>query len=321
MTAITSPGDYGPLLRLLSHSADVRRQLTQASGQAATGRIAETYAGLGAGARVSLDLRPQLAHQQVWQGNIAGVSGRLEVTQDALKSIGQIASDLYARTNTLNGLNPSDTQNVAVLARQGLERVAQLLNTKVGDVYVFAGQDTATPPVPDTSPAVLTAALLASDTATSPFSATLGALPPTIEVGEGERVAVGLIANRNTLAVSPAPTTGSYIRDIMRGLATLTTITSGPGLAATAADTRTRLSGALITLGMEAGGLGNVQAGLAARQVQSEATVLALRTQVSGAEDVDLAAALTRVSALQTQLQASYQILAGVRDLTLSRYL
>ena len=321
MTAITSPGDYGPLLQLLSHSADVRRQLTQANGQAATGRIAETYAGLGVGARVSLDLRPQIAHQQAWQANIAGASGRLGVTQDALKSIGQIASDLYARTNTLNGLNSSDTESVATLARQGLERVAQLLNTKVGNVYVFGGQDTATPPVPDTSLAVLTTALLASDTAAPPFSATLGVAPPTIEVGEGERVAVGLIANRNTLAVSPVPTTGSYIRDIMRGLATLTTVTPGPGLAATAADTRTRLSGALGTLGLEAGGLGNVQAGLTARQAQSEATVLALRTQVSGAEDVDLAAALTRVSALQTQLQASYQILAGVRDLTLSRYL
>lgn len=256
MTAISAPGDYGSLLKLLGHSADVRRQLTQASGQVATGRIAETYAKLGAGARVSLDLRPQVAHQEAWQANIASVSSRLGVTQDALKSIGQIASDLYARTNALNGLNASDTESVAALARQGLERVAQLLNTKVGDVYVFAGQDTGTPPVPDTSPAALAAALLASDTAAAPFSGTLGASPPTIEVGEGERVAVGLIANRNTLAVSPAPTTGSYMRDIMRGLATLTTVTTGPGLAATAADTRTRLSGALSNVGPGGGRAG-----------------------------------------------------------------
>ena len=315
------PGDYGQLVQLLGHSADIRRQLTQANGQAATGRIAETYAGLGAGARTSLDLRPQIANQEAWQGNIASASGRLGVAQDALKSIGQIASDLQARTNALNGLNPSEAESVAALARQGLERVAQLLNTRVGDVYVFAGQDTGTPPMPDTSLAALTAALLGSDTAAAPFSATLGTAAPTIEVGEGERVAVGLIANRNTLAVSPPPTTGSYMRDILRGLATLTTVANGPGLAATAADTRIRLGSALGTLGLEAGALGNVQAGLAARQAQSAATVLALKTQVSGAEDVDLAAALTRVSALQTQLQASYQIIAGGRNLTLARYL
>lgn len=315
------PGDYGRLAQLLSHSTDIRQQLTQANVQVATGRIAETYAGLGAGARVSVDLRPQIANQEAWQANVAQAAGRLGVAQDALKSIGQIASDMRARTNTLNGLNPREAENVAALARQGLERVAQLLNTKVGDIYVFAGQDSETPPIPDTSPAALTAALLASDTAAPPFSATLGGEPPTIEVGEGERVAVGLIANRNTLATSPPPTTGSYMRDILRGLATLTTITDGPGLAAAAADTRTRLESALSTLGVEAGSLGNVQAGLSTRQAQSAATVLALRTQVSGAEDVDLAAALTRVSALQTQLQASYQIIAGGRELTLSRYL
>ncbi len=321
MTSITAPSDYGQLVRLLGHSSDVRRQLTQANQQAATGRIAETYAGLGAGARVSLDLRPQIAHQETWQANIDAASGRLEATQNALKGISSIASDLYARTNTLNGLSSSDAASVAALARQGLERVAQLLNSKVGDVYIFAGQDTGTPPIPDTSPDLLAAALLASDTATAPFSSTLSATPPTVNVGNGERVSVGLVANRNTLAVSPAPTTGSYLRDIMRGLATLTTVTNGPALAATAADTRTRLSGAISTIAVEAGALGDVQAGLATRKAQSLATITTLASQVSDAENVDLAAALTRVTSLQTQLQASYQIIAGMRDLTLSRYL
>lgn len=321
MGAVGAPADTGGLLRLLAHSAAVRGQLTIANEQVATGRIAETHAGLGAGARVSLDLRPQVAHEEAWQANISGASGRLAVTQDALKSIGAIASDLFARTNVLNGLNEGDAENVAMLAKQGLERVAQLLNTRVGDTYVFAGQDTGNPPIPDTSPSVLAAALLASDTDPAPFSTTLGTAVPTIEVGEGERVAVGLLANRNTLAPGVAPTTGSFMRDILRGLATLSTLSNGPGLQAAAADTRARLSSAISTLGMEAGSLGNIQAGLATRQSQSAAVVLALRAQVSDAEDVDLASALTRVSALQTQLQASYQVIAGARDLTLARYL
>ena len=311
MAAMGALGDAGGLVRLLANGATVRGQLAVANGQAATGRIAETYAGLGAGGRVSLDLRPQVAHEEGWQANISAATGRLAVTQDALKSIGAIASDLYARTNTLNGLNEQDVTNVATLARQGLERVAQLLNTKVGNVYVFAGQDTDTPPVPDTSPGVLATALLASDTDPAPFDPTLGTAVPSIEVGEGERVPVGVLANRNTLAVSAPPSTGSYMRDILRELAVLSTLSSGPGLQATAADARTRLGRALSTLGMESGSLGNIQAGLATRQAQSAATVLALRTQVSGAEDVDLAAALTKVSGLQTQLQASYQVIAG----------
>lgn len=320
MPGMGAVGDAGGLARLLAQSAAVRGQLNAANQQAATGRIAETYAGLGVGARVSLDLWPQVAHEEAWQANIAAATGRLAVTQDALKSIRAIASDLYARTNLLNGLNESDAGSVAALARQGLERVAQLLNTRVGDVYVFAGQDTGTPPVPDTSPAALTAALLANDTGPAPFADTLGADVPTIEVGEGQRVPVGLLANRNTLVASAPPTTGSYMRDILRGLATLSGVSNGPALQA-AADTRTRLGSAISALGQEAGSLGNIQAGLATRQSQSAATVLALRAQVSNAEDVDLAATLTKVSALQTQLQASYQVIAGARNLTLAQYL
>lgn len=320
MAAIPPPSDYGQMVRLLSQSAGVRRQLTQANQQVASGRIAETYAGLGTGARVSLNLRPQIAHETAWQANIDRASGRLEATQTALKGISEIASDLYARTNTLNGLNPSEADSVAALARQGLERVAQLLNTKVGDVYVFAGQDTGTPPVPDTSVAALAGPLLADDPV-APFSATIGTTPPQIEVGEGERVTAGLLANRNTLTTSAAPTTGSYMRDIMRGLAALTTVANGPALQSVAADTRTRLSGAVSAIVLEAGALGGVQAGLATRKTQSQATATALEAQVSDAENVDLAETLTRVTGLQTQLQASYQIIAGVRDLTLSRYL
>lgn len=321
MPGMGAAGDVGGLARLLAQSAAVRGQLTAANQQVATGRIAETYGGLGVGARVSLDLRPQVAHEEAWQANIATASGRLAVTQDALKSIGAIASDLYARTNQLNGLEQFDASNVAALAKQGLERVAQLLNTKVGDVYVFAGQDTGTPPVPDTLPAALTAALFGNNAGPAPFAATLGADVPTIEVGEGQRVQVGLLANRNTLVTSAPPTTGSYMRDILRGLATLSGVSNGPALQATAADARSRLGSAISALGQEAGSLGNIQAALATRQSQSAATVLALRAQVSNAEDVDLATTLTKVSALQTQLQASYQVIAGARNLTLAQYL
>ena len=200
-------------------------------------------------------------------------------------------------------------------------QVAQLLNSRVGDTYVFAGQDTATPPVPDTTATTLITSLLASDTATPPFAATIGTAVPTVEVGEGQRVPVGVLANRNTLAVSAAPTTGSYMRDIMRALATLATTTDGPGLQAVAADTHTRLQSAIGAGAAEAGALGVVQAGLASRKMQLTETQTALTAQVSDAEDVDLAATLTRVSQLQTQLQASYQLTAGLKSMSLAQYL
>jgi len=318
---INPPSESALLARLSDNSAAVRRQLDTATTQAATGRVAETYAGLGSGAKLSLDLRPQVTHAAAWQANIDGATGRLGVAQSALSSISTIAANFYAKAGTLNGLVPSEADSIAASARVALEQVGQLLNSKYGGVYVFAGQDTANPPLPSTSAAVVGAAVLASDTATAPFSASLGTAPPAIEVGEGQRVQVGLLANRNTLTASAAPTTGSYARDILRALATLTTATAGPGLQALAADTRARLGSAVGAIAIESGALGDVQSSLAARRTQLGETVTALNGQISNVEDVDYAAIATRVSLLQTQLQTSYRLIAGVKSLSLAQYI
>jgi flagellar hook-associated protein 3 FlgL len=318
---INLPSEGALLARLADNGATIRRQLDTATTQASTGRIAESYAGLGFGAKTSLDLRPQVTHAAAWQANIDGATGRLGVAQSALSSISAIAADFFAKAGTLNGLVPSEADSIAAAAHVALQQVSQLLNSKAGDTYVFAGQDTGNPPIPDTSVSAVSRAVLASDTAAAPFSASLGAVAPTVEVGEGQRVQVGLLANSNTLVASAAPTTGSYMRDILRALATLTTATVGPGLQALAADTRARLGSAVGAIAVESGALGDVQSSMAARRTQLGETVTALNAQVSGAEDVDLAATLTRVSLLQSQLQVSYRLIAGVKDLSLAQYL
>lgn len=320
MIGATAP-EPGLLARLTQAGSLVRQRLDAALEQQSSGHVADSYGGLGTLARTSLDLRPALRHHQVWQANIDQAAGRLDATQAALTRIGGIAAEFYARTNDVNHTGTSEVASLAAAAKQALEQVAQALNTRVGNAYVFAGQDTDTPPVPDTDPAVVGAALLASDTATAPFSANIGAALPTVEVGEGQRVATGVLANRNTLAVSAAPTTGSYMRDVMRALATLATLVDGPGVEAVAADTRTRLYGAIGAMSNETGALGDLQRGLETRKVALAATETALTKQVSDIEDVDMAATLVRVASLQTQLQASYQVIAGARDLSLARFL
>ena len=319
--SISSSGSASLLSLLADNSAVVRRQLDTATTQASTGRIAETYAGLGVGAKASLDLRPQVTHAEAWQANIDSATGRLGVAQLALSSIGKIASDFLTKAAALNGLGPTQGSSIAAAAKIALEQVGQLLNSKAGDVYVFAGQDTANPPLPDTSAATVGAAVLASDTATAPFSATLGTAVPTVEVGEGQRVQVGVLANRNTLTPSAAPTTGSYMRDILKGLATLANATDGPTLQATGASAHALLGSAASAIAVESGALGDVQSSLTARSTQLGDTVTALKTQVGNAEDVDMVALSTKISLLQTKLQTSYQLIAGAKSLNLAQYL
>ena len=320
MLSATS-SEYALLARLSDDGGAIRRQLADAQEQVATGRVSDTYAGLGASARTTLSLRPEVAHHAAWQANIDTATVRLDVTQTALKGITQIASNFYAKTAALNHVGASEADSIAASAKLALTQVAQLLNSKVGDIYVFAGQDSANAPVPDTSAAALSMDLLASDTATAPFSATLGTSVPEVEIGDGQRVSTGLLANRNTLATSSAPTTGSYMRDVMRALASLTGVTDNPGLEATAADARARLGSAINAMTTETGALGETQASLTARKTTLSEMSLALTKQISSVEDVDMASALTRVSALQTQLQASYQMIAAARSLSLAKFL
>lgn len=341
-------GDAGLLSRLLRENTVTRRQTETLAIQASTERVSETYGGLGAAAHTSLSLRPQVAASERWQANIDAAQGRIGATQSAMTSIGAIAADFYARTNSLGGLDAATAvEYVASSARDALKQVAGLLNTRVGDAYVFAGQDTANPPVPDSNgilasgffvntqaavaglasngAAATAASTLAIAGAGSPFSATLGGVP-TIEVGEGERVGVGLLADRNTLATSAgAPTTGSYMRDVMRALATLGSLSSGqassPEFAGLVADTRNGLRGAISAMSSEAGSLGDVQRSLATRRTGLGDHALALRGQLSSIENVDLAETLTQLTQRRTQLEASYQIISGLKDLSLTNYL
>lgn len=312
--------DYSFMARLLSNSNSVRDQLENAQAQVASGLVSDSYSGLGTQARTSLSLAPAIAHQTVYSQNIDLAQGRLDLTQTSLTSISSIAAKFYAAVNTYN---PSDTTSVQTLAsdaRSALQQIGDLLNTKSGDIYVFAGQDTGNPPVPNTDPAVMGSALLSS-TSGPPFSSTIGTAAPTIQVGPGQSVQVGLLANANTLATSTASATGSFMRDTMTALAKLAGLGTSATPAADVASARTTLSGSISAMATEAGSLGNVQSGLTTRQAQLASLTTSLKRQLSSAQDVDAAEAISRASLLKTQLEASYRIIADSRSMSLAKYL
>ena len=320
------------------------------TAQVASGHVADSYGGLGAAAQTALNLQPQITRLRTLQANIDAATGRLDITQTAMTQLAGIASKFYAQTSTLDGLSASNVDSVSAAARDALREVAGLLDTKDGTAYVFGGTDSATAPVPNpdailssgfntqvgaavvglsangaAATAAATLAIASSDTAgTTPFAGPPG-VAPTVETGDGLHTQTGLLANKNTLATSfGASTTGSYARDLLRSLATLGSLTraqvNDPGFAGLVADTRTSLSGVVDAAGAEAGALGNQQARLATVRTQLGDTATALKTQISGVQDVDLAKTLSDLSVAQTQLQASYQLIAGMKSLSLTNY-
>ena len=357
MSGTIGQTEYGLLNQLLANSATVRQRLNGLTQQASNGLIANTYAGLGAGASISLNLRPQIAALQTQQSNIDATTARLGVTQTTMTQLQSIASTFLASLNNLNGLNPGELSNIAANARSALSQTANLLDARDGNGYVFAGQDTQNPPIPNpdtigsssfatqiaaavadlsTNGAAATAAatlgVAGSDVAgTTPFSNYLSQpagniQAPALQVGGGQIQQVGLLANANSAVASTgSSTTGSYMRDLMRALATIGSLTESqvndPNFSTLIQDTRTSLTGAVSAMAADTGVLGNTQANLTTMQTGLSQTATTLTAQVGSAENVDMAATLSALTQTQTQLQASYQLIASLGALSLAKYL
>jgi flagellar hook-associated protein 3 FlgL len=369
ITGAVSPSDCGMMSSLVANATSVKQKLDQLTNQVSTGLVGNTYAGLGSGASVSLNLRPQIASMQTWQNNVDASTGRMSVAQTALTQIQSIAANFYAQLNNMEGVDSSEIDSVAANARDALGQVTEALDAQYGSTYVFAGQDTSNPPVPD-SDNILTSgyytqisaavAGLATNGAAatanatyavatsnavgdSPFStflsqpyATVQASLPMVQVGQNQTETVGLPASANgmipdcplgtpTIDGGPPVSTGSYMRDVLRAMATIGSLSSSqvstPGFTDLVQDTRISLSGAITAMAQDAGAMGNVQSSLTATQTQLSDTQTALTGQVSSAEDVDLAATMSQLSLVQTQMQASYQLIATMNGLSLAKFL
>jgi flagellar hook-associated protein 3 FlgL len=348
---------YGILGTLIANSTAVHQQLDTLTEQVSTGLVSQTYAGLGGGAGVSLDLNPQLNALTTAQTNINEATGSMQVTQAAMTQIQQIAATFVSDMPNLNGVNSQEVDSIAANAQQALTQVVNLLDTQDGDNYVFGGQDSSNPPVPSPNDilssgfytqinaavsglsangaAATTSATLSiagsNATGTSPFSAYMSQPTPAISApivgtGEGGTVQIGLLASANSVAVSTGTsTTGSYMRDLMRALATIGSMSSSqasdPGFGALVQDTTSSLNGVVSAMATDVGVLGNTQSNLTSIQTQLSDTSTALSGQLSDVQDVNMAATLSTLTATQTQLQASYRLITAETSLSLVNFL
>jgi flagellin-like hook-associated protein FlgL len=349
----------GPIGRLDAGAAALRARLDVLTRQVSDGRQGPGYGDIAPEARRAIDLRADIARREAWQGTVSRALARTEVTQKALGRLSDIATQFYAEAIRIDGTSAARISAVAAQARAAMEEVATLLNERHAGEYIFAGTDSANPPVPDPrgiatggmasaiaaavaslgggnagAVAAATIAAAQSDAAgTTPFSAFLSdpaaglaEARRAVPAAEGERVAYGIFANRNAAASSEGETTGAWARDILRGLATLAA--TDPSQAALGTDftdlmatVRDGMRSALDALGEERGALGATEQRLEATARRHREVSVALVGQLARIEEVDMAETISRLQGTQIQLQASYQAISLVSGLTLTRFL
>jgi len=130
---------------------DMRAGMNDLPRQLATGKKADTYAGIGPSRGLTVSMRNQLSGIAGFTNTIDLVKLRVNVASTALTEIDNLArtakqSVMQSQFELSGGGQVMDQ----TLARSMLDQMLGILNTPAGDRYVFSGKATDQPPVAKT---------------------------------------------------------------------------------------------------------------------------------------------------------------------------
>ena len=137
-------GGVGARSLLLSKSlVAMRTQLGDLQRQLATGKKADTYAGIGLDRGLTVGLRSHLSAMKSYGDTITNVNVRLDIGQSILSRIADLGREIKAGTAPSSISSPQVMQQLAV---SSLGEIVGLLNTQSGDRYLFSGLAADQPP-------------------------------------------------------------------------------------------------------------------------------------------------------------------------------
>lgn len=135
---MSSIGGIGARSLLMVQSlVDMRTQLGDLQRQMATGKRSDTYAGLGLDRGLTVGLRSQLAAIGSYNDTIGNVGVRVDIADAALTRIAELGREMKAVSGQINSSIQRTTAKET--AKNAVDEIIGLLNTQVGDRYIFSG--------------------------------------------------------------------------------------------------------------------------------------------------------------------------------------
>jgi flagellar hook-associated protein 3 FlgL len=145
--SITGPGSI--TAASVTAQNNMMTQLNTLGQQLASGQAAQTYSDLQSQAGVALALNAQLSAIAGYSNTAATVGTTLTVAQSVLTQLGSAGSAVQQAINQQDAFsvdsNGQTTTQAAAAAQ--LDNILSLLNTQVGDNYIFSGSGTNLPSV------------------------------------------------------------------------------------------------------------------------------------------------------------------------------
>jgi flagellar hook-associated protein 3 FlgL len=279
--------------------------------QISTGLVSQSYAGLAPQAAQLISLAAQQSQQQSYINTINSVNTTLGTTSLATSTMAtlvqQFAQQLSTNAYTTTGAT-IQSQAQALLANIG-----DYLNTQDGEGYVFGGSNTTTPPYNGASlpnPGDLTTSVSGA--------------PPAGYYQGNDDVAQAQVDSDLNVQYGITGDNPAFEQTVR----VLNFLANSPPFDQNSATDQANISQAETLLNQSATQLQQLtsQIGLNQNELSNSLTahqqsLTLAQTNISNIEQVNPATAITQLDSLQTQLEASYQTVNILQNLTLANYL
>ena len=312
-------GSFANQQLILDATLRTQSQLAETRLQAATGKKSQVFSGIAQDSSRLVNLKNEVAKADQYIENIATTEKRLTLMNLSLETIDEIAREMRSITvNSLNG-EAADTNNLTEVATQFREQTVELLNQRDDSRYLFAGGKTDTKPV-DLANGVYTAP------APPPFDAVVDtgyyegdSTTQQVRIDDGVTIQYGITADQ------------SAFEKVIRALDNIAQTTFSVPItpaekqvlndAITLLTEATENNGAQKTIG---GFAADVALDLRTIDIQKDRHTEFINfatNSIADIENVDTAETLSLLNFQQVQLEASFQIVARLGQLSLSNFL
>ncbi len=287
--------------QLIQTNLRIQGNYAETQLQISTGLISDTYEGISDDANQLLNLESDFDELSTRNDNAQVAADRTEFMFDLLGGVIDVAqgylSDLGA---ALTGLSVTGDQ-IQQSADAALEQIVGVLNSQIGDRFIFSGSDISTRPIDLTT---YGGATIPSTADTSYYQG--NTYISSVEVTEGFTVNYGVTADDGA------------IEQLLRSLDLVITNPNDPAT----------LEEGMILLEQSLDDLATVKAGVA-QDSNALAEVIDRNNEelnlidgvISGLTKVDLASASVNLQQIETQLEASYAVTTRLLDLSILNYI
>lgn len=294
---------------MMSNIKLLQSRVSETMIQASSGKAASRYSGIAPDAKRLVGLEATHAQLSQYVANNQIVDQRLQSMETNTSQLLDIASQFKALLVQASSSGNAPNMGLDITAQTLLNQVGALLNVQLDGRYLFAGSATNSPAVDLNDPGMV---------------APPGTYPSTANTTyyQGDDVALSTKAGPELDIAYGIRADEAGFEGLIRSLKLVATAVLSPNPdTARLSEALDVVNQAIQDIPQTIAKIGAARAGLDTANAAHDEALLYIEQNINGIANVDVTEAITRLSADQTNLQASYATIAQLGNISLLDFL